>query len=1820
MGRRGMMEMLEEEEKKEPGCYISLTKGFLLLLLCMVLCIGIGVIVHFAEKEICQEQKQVTGITTELISTTTAEPPLTTPEPSKNQSLLPVKYTLEFEPEYPSTAGSKYRGFLELEITCFYQTQTLVLDSYEITVDRSSVRIQHATDNESMAFNLETKTETLEFTLDEKKFEPGNNYLLLMNYTGIINHKSKGISASLNSNGTSNTIYTHFEQSMAKRAFPCFDEPSIKAIFQVTIVRNSNMTSVSNTQLKNQFNRGNGMIADVYEPTPLMSTYLLAFVISDYKYVHKTSENGTLVRVYYPKNFQREAIQVLDFSVKILDHFTKLFGVPYSLRKLDLFPIENFSNAGMENWGLILMSSRYMFFNPMKVSASMEVKCLNIIVHEIVHQWIGNLVTVDDWKHIWIAEGLTEYLSLREITKLHSSFKTGNNMLFETRLKALRSKQKSVSQPLSTPFYHNLAYEESAALFLMLDSILGEDNFNTAIKTFLKTYNQSNFDEDNLWDSMKGANISITKFVNPWVTQKNYPLLTVAKNNATSKLNISQEPFMISSLYIETFPSKGDTWTIPYTFKEYSKSKQEMSPFYYLKEKENLKSSVKSDWVLANVDSSGFYRVNYDVENWHGIIKQLKNNHTVISAVNRANLISDSWALTRAKRINPEIFLQLIDYMDKETSYAPWMAFTKIFDEFYQLSQESPEMSNYLNFFQKKIKKIYEKVGWQNNTENSFDERILQGAMITLACYVEYPNCISNAVQIYRRWKQDPDQNSINPDYRFIVLCVGLKEGSRRDCEFLNERLGTGDSFEDTDIRMALTCASQPWILKSHLENVVKSDLLSQKELTTIIAYIARNPVGTSIVKKFLESKCQLNDSIAVGSGDLSVSCGTVAESISNLVNYDILQLQNAHYLPPSYRQELLEMNYLKKNWLVNYMPLGAKWIQQDNNETITKSPRLPTDLKPIHYTIELKPDIYLENTSDFTFEGKVSILINCLNATKDIVLNSKLLKITNVTVFYLSTSISVLGTSHDKELERLTISISEEIQPGTNFTVYMDFEGPLTNDLNGLYYSTYMKGEKAVHLATTQFEPTSARKAFPCFDEPKLKATYDVILLRKNHFKSISNMPIKRSENRTDGYVADYFQKTPIMSTYLLAFIVCDFVREIGYVNNKTEVGVWTKQSSVPDNKLALNSTIVILEYYNKLFAYEYPLPKEDIIAIPDFAAGAMENWGLITYREINLLYNSNYPSISHERYVVLVVAHELAHQWFGNLVTMCWWNDLWLNEGFATFIQYVGMNHYEPNWKIFDYFNLDVVQRALKADGSLSSHPLDVPEGHSIAFDTISYQKGASVIQMLKFFLGDSIFEKGLQHYIKKHAYANAANKDLWKAFTEEAIAQNVTDLDVGDIMKEWILEMNYPVIFVKWTGSDIVIDQKRFVYEKTPSKCKKLKNVIWKVPFTYTTSKDLNFNVPSRDIKWLLTDKKTIKVNQVKADTDWIIGNVYQKGFYRVNYENDNWDKLIHILNTNHKKIPTANRAQIIDDAWNLAEAEMLDDKIPLDTLNYLKYERDNVPMTAAANQITHVRNMLHGTSNYGCFEEYMQDILQPSFTYAKNMNNTLFQSKVVFMACMFDLPDCIDLAKSLFEEWKVAIKDNKTSPLKNVELLYEVFCIGVRHGNKDDWFLVYTAFKNSNDASEKNQFIYALGCTQKLWLLQTYLKLAVEMKVFRRQDFRAVASTISRNPIGKDLIWQYVQKDWEKLLNDHEQTFVLRSLIQAATRYLNTDYQLNELENFMDTHPMLGVAKEAFESALDKTRVNIRWMKRNQKVIKEWLQKQNFDKKVCTFRGE
>lgn len=403
---------------------------------------------------------------------------------------------------------------------------------------------------------------------------------------------------------------------------------------------------------------------------------------------------------------------------------------------------------------------------------------------------------------------------------------------------------------------------------------------------------------------------------------------------------------------------------------------------------------------------------------------------------------------------------------------------------------------------------------------------------------------------------------------------------------------------------------------------------------------------------------------------------------------------------------------------------------------------------------------------------------------------------------------------TYDDKTQVSKIEFSDAISQGSKAQLEIKFTGQLNDKMAGFYRSTYKREDGSEGLlASTQMEATDCRRAFPCFDEPALKATFTITLVADKKLTCLSNMDVASETEVESGKKAVKFNKSPLMSTYLVAFIV----GELNYIETnefRIPVRVYAPPGQdIEHGRFSLNLAAKTLAFYEKVFGSEFPLPKMDQVAIPDFAAGAMENWGLVTYRVVDLLLDEKSSGAATKERVAEVVQHELAHQWFGNLVTMDWWEGLWLNEGFATWTSWYSCNEFFPEWKVWQSFVTDTLQGALSLDSLRSSHAIEVPvkraDEINQIFDAVSYNKGSCVLRMISTYLGEDVFLEGVRHYLKKHAYGNTQTGDLWASLSE------ASGKNVEEVMAAWTKEVGYPVLTVTDNGSDTIhIKQNRFL----------------------------------------------------------------------------------------------------------------------------------------------------------------------------------------------------------------------------------------------------------------------------------------------------------------------------------------------------------------------------------------------------------------------
>uniref|UniRef100_A0A3B3ILG4 Aminopeptidase n=1 Tax=Oryzias latipes TaxID=8090 RepID=A0A3B3ILG4_ORYLA len=762
--------------------------------------------------------------------------------------------------------------------------------------------------------------------------------------------------------------------------------------------------------------------------------------------------------------------------------------------------------------------------------------------------------------------------------------------------------------------------------------------------------------------------------------------------------------------------------------------------------------------------------------------------------------------------------------------------------------------------------------------------------------------------------------------------------------------------------------------------------------------------------------------------------------------------------------------------------------------------------------------------------------------------------------------------TWEEIQTEYLVVQLDGPLQANSSYELFTEFVGKLSPNQKGFFRSVYIEDGEEKVIATTQMQPTYARKAFPCFDEPALKAVFHVTLIHPQNTTALSNsMASECVSIIVDGQdlVRTSFEPTKIMSTYLLAFAVCDF----GHI--RTEAGasvlirVWARRKAIQRGmgNYALEKARPILPFYEKYFNTSYPLKKSDQIAIPGFGPSAMENWGLITYGESVFLHDLEKSFNEDKETVVYMISHELAHMWFGNLVTLRWWNDLWLNEGFASYISSLGSDHAEPTWNLNDLSVPEEILEAMVEDAFFVSHPLSVKEAEVRTpqeilslFDGITYSKGAAVIRMMSNFVTEAVLTKGLQTYLKEFQYKNTVPKDLWKHL-QMAVDEAGISLPrpVEEIMNRWVLQMGFPLITINTQTGNVTqkhfLSNPKHVVDRTSEF-----NYTWFVPITWMK------NGKEEQKYWLLSKEDT-NTDMALGPSDWLVANINLTGFFRVNYDAENWERIFNKLNSRHEDIPLLSRAQIIDDAFNLADLEMVNMTVALRTTSYLDKEVEYMPWRRADSHLENFFHILRPRGIYGPLQAFFREKVTPLFHHHRELtlnwtksptrHSDLYnQMTVIKLACKLEVKDCSQLTLTWFREWMKNSTTNKIRP----SLRDAVYCSAMAAGGVEEWDFMWSIYRK-NDTSDPDNLIYALSCTRQPWLINRYLEYCLDPEKVSEKDVISAITYMAYNPVGQPLLWDFVRTNWEVLAE--KSFFSVEYVVYTVTKFFSTKFQYKQV---------------------------------------------------------
>ncbi|XP_035709803.1 glutamyl aminopeptidase isoform X2 [Folsomia candida] len=822
-----------------------------------------------------------------------------------------------------------------------------------------------------------------------------------------------------------------------------------------------------------------------------------------------------------------------------------------------------------------------------------------------------------------------------------------------------------------------------------------------------------------------------------------------------------------------------------------------------------------------------------------------------------------------------------------------------------------------------------------------------------------------------------------------------------------------------------------------------------------------------------------------------------------------------------------------------SYTPTGCT-IPEEKCEI-----RLSPKVHPSHYEIYLFPSFEYGN-----FTGNVSISLTLLDTMDHIRLHVKYLDVSETKLTFTTNQTTFSVTTYEYPLlDYWVIKPNSEgvTFPRGEYELSMSFGGSLTRDITGLYRSSYSdpRDNKTKYVVSSKFQPTAARRAFPCFDEPSIKSTFSVTLVKPYNFTAISNMPIatEQSDTPSAGLTTVRFAKSVPMVTYLVAFTVGD----LAFIERRSKRGVpvriYTTPFQIKSGEYASSITADILDFFEDYFGIPYPLPKLDVVGIPDFVSGAMEHWGMVSFRESNLLYQPGVGSAANKQRVATVIGHELAHMWFGNLMTLKWWSDLWLNEGFASYMEYKGVAVVHPEWEIEAQFVAEDLIPILSVDGQISSHPIvqDVKHPNQITelFDRISYSKGASVIRMLENFMGLSRFRKGVSNFLQKYSYANAETMDLWSYLQKEVDRSNPANISL--VMDTWTGQMGYPVLILNKSedGRAWMVSQQRFldnrdaVQQGTHSESPF--HYRWEIPI------ELEWTINSKSTEkmiWMRHDEGSVTL-PLDASLPWVKLNRGQFGYFRVLYPPPSYQTLKETLLAN---FDPRERCGAVDDAFSLSYAYYLEYKFTLDFSQYLKMENHYIPWSCAREHFFTLGRLIKSidSDTSSLFQKYilalvsnMYHKLDWSDTESDNHLDRLLKPLIFSLACENGHRPCLERAKELFSRWIADPKSPSTqvpSGLRDV-----VYKWGMYQSDLADWDRLLNIYGNEPDPQESIRQLRALANVQDASILKNFLELSKNETLVRRQDYFHVIKYYSGNPIANPIVWDFYRNQYDYLVN-------------------------------------------------------------------------------------
>ena len=840
---------------------------------------------------------------------------------------------------------------------------------------------------------------------------------------------------------------------------------------------------------------------------------------------------------------------------------------------------------------------------------------------------------------------------------------------------------------------------------------------------------------------------------------------------------------------------------------------------------------------------------------------------------------------------------------------------------------------------------------------------------------------------------------------------------------------------------------------------------------------------------------------------------------------------------------------------------------------------RLPRHILPTRYELLLEP--HLNNA---TFEGRAIIHLTVLQPTATVILNAAELTIETATLSHDAGPTERASIALDETLQRCTLTLAKPVPPG-DWRLHVTFTGTLNDKLRGFYRSTYQDPSGMTHaLAATQFEATDARRAFPCWDEPDFKAVFSTTLVIDKALTAVSNSAILSEAVEGEKKVVR-FADTIKMSTYLVAFVVGRIEATTPTFVGKTPLRLWAVPGKSHLTGFGQEIAAASLRFFETYYGIPYPGDKLDLLAIPDFASGAMENLGAITFRETALLVDQRSGTHGELERVADVVAHENAHMWFGDLVTMSWWNGLWLNEAFATFMEMLAVDAWKPEWKRWDSFGVSRAA-ALTVDGLHSTRPIEypvrAPKDADAMFDVLTYEKGASVLRMLEQHIGPTVFRDGVRDYLHAHAFGNADTKDLWLSLG------NVAQRPVPDLMDGWIFQPGYPLITAELTErNELALTQQRFAYLPHPSPS------TWHVPIQLR----VKTAAAEETRKLLLTTPETIV--PLPADVAFAVINEGGHGFYRVRYGPA---LLQRLLDAGLDRMAAIERFNLVNDAWASTIAGLMPLADYLDLTGRFIREQDKNVWAVLIESFAFLNRMIE-PADRPALEAFVRARVGPAaasvgWTAQPGESDLTRQLRSELIGSLGRLGNDPATQSRAAEFYAASRKDRKSVDPNLLPALVSILAFTGDAGRYEEFT---ERFKTATTPQEERRYLFSLAAFRQAPLLERTLSKTLDGAI-RVQDAPFVVSAVMSSVYGRERGWSFVKTNWDQMDRRFPKQG-LRRMCGGITGLCTPELERDVRDFFASRKIDLG--GKTLDQYLEQLRIGVTFRERCSRALQQYL---------------